>query len=110
MVDDVLERDIEAIRSWAAEKPFMIRVWIFGSRARGDHRPDSDLDIAIEHEALPGDNNAIVTGFDQKLWQDELQERTTLPVHVHSYIPGVYTRIGAALERSSRLIYLRAAR
>lgn len=26
------------------------RLWIVGSRARGDHRPDSDLDLMVEFE------------------------------------------------------------
>lgn len=31
--------------------PGLERVWIFGSRARGDHRPSSDIDLAVD---LPG--------------------------------------------------------
>jgi predicted nucleotidyltransferase len=34
-------------RDWAKLLPFQ-RVYIFGSFVRGDNRPDSDLDIAIE--------------------------------------------------------------
>ncbi|MBZ9738413.1 nucleotidyltransferase domain-containing protein [Mesorhizobium sp. CO1-1-4] len=30
-------------------------IWLFGSRARGDHRPDSDWDILV---ALPDDSEA----------------------------------------------------
>ena len=26
------------------------RLWVVGSRARGDHRPDSDLDLMVEFE------------------------------------------------------------
>jgi predicted nucleotidyltransferase len=29
------------------------RVWLFGSRARGDARPGSDLDLAFEHDSSP---------------------------------------------------------
>ena len=28
--------------------PQVHRVWLFGSRARGDHRPRSDVDLAVE--------------------------------------------------------------
>jgi uncharacterized protein len=29
----------------------IIHAWLFGSRARGDNRPDSDIDILIETDA-----------------------------------------------------------
>src|SRR5665811_999185 len=28
--------------------PDLARVWVYGSRARGDHRPASDIDLAVE--------------------------------------------------------------
>lgn len=36
------------IAQWADQRPAIQRVYIFGSRVRGDNRPDSDLDVAIE--------------------------------------------------------------
>lgn len=36
------------IRLWAREIPSIERVWLFGSRARGSHKCDSDLDLAFE--------------------------------------------------------------
>src|ERR1044072_3196681 len=36
------------LRKWAARKEYISRVWIFGSRATGRFRDDSDIDIAIE--------------------------------------------------------------
>lgn len=42
-----LERIATVIAGWAAELPIR-RAFVFGSRVRGDHRPDSDLDVAIE--------------------------------------------------------------
>lgn len=36
---------------------------IFGSRARGDHRPDSDLDVLIDVEATTK-RNALYVSFD----------------------------------------------
>jgi type III restriction enzyme len=31
--------------------PGLLRVWIYGSRARGDQRSSSDIDLAFAHEA-----------------------------------------------------------
>lgn len=38
---------VEAVAPWDA------RVWLFGSRARGDAQPGSDVDIAIESRSKP---------------------------------------------------------
>lgn len=36
------------LTAWAAKEPLVGRLWLFGSRAREQHRPDSDVDVAIE--------------------------------------------------------------
>ena len=38
---------IEPIRKWAAANENVAEVWLFGSRAKGTARPDSDVDIAL---------------------------------------------------------------
>lgn len=39
---------IEELQSWAEVTPQVHRLWIWGSRAYGTPRKDSDLDIAVE--------------------------------------------------------------
>ncbi|NDL55655.1 helix-turn-helix domain-containing protein [Phytoactinopolyspora mesophila] len=41
------------------------QVWVFGSVARGDDRPDSDLDLLVELE--PGATAAEIIGLDEEL-------------------------------------------
>ena len=38
----------DIVARWAAQFDRLETVYIFGSRVRGDHRPDSDLDIALD--------------------------------------------------------------
>jgi len=38
----------DAIARWAAEQLEVRRVWLFGSRAKGSHRPDIDVGIELE--------------------------------------------------------------
>ena len=38
---------IERGTNWAREQPTPVSVILFGSRASGDHGPDSDWDIAL---------------------------------------------------------------
>jgi uncharacterized protein len=57
-------------------------VWVFGSRARGDHRPDSDWDLlVILPDDLPEDEDEPVRlwrlGRDAGLVADVLAERET---------------------------------
>lgn len=38
---------LKAIDSWAARRPWLLHVVVFGSRVRGGYRPDSDLDVFV---------------------------------------------------------------
>ena len=44
---DLPARDIDLIRQWAFRTNSVREVWLFGSRAKGTARPDSDVDIGI---------------------------------------------------------------
>ena len=39
-------------------------LWIFGSHARGDFRPDSDIDLLVEFASPPGFDNFMGLKFD----------------------------------------------
>jgi predicted nucleotidyltransferase len=41
------ESELLAICQWAFLTPSVREVWLFGSRAKSSHRPDSDIDLAI---------------------------------------------------------------
>lgn len=49
-----------------AAEPGVIAVWLFGSRARGDHRADSDVDVAVLAEDA-GDENPLHRRFRWKV-------------------------------------------
>ena len=44
---DLPADSVELIRQWAARTDSVREVWLFGSRAKGTSRPDSDVDIGI---------------------------------------------------------------
>jgi predicted nucleotidyltransferase len=98
--------DITALNAWASSRPAVRRVWVFGSRARGQERPDSDIDVAVEHDALPGDADAFTTAmFELDTWRKELAPRLSAPLDLQSYIPGITPTIQAGLDESSVLVY-----
>jgi uncharacterized protein len=78
---------------------------------RGTERPDSDLDVAVEHDAMPGDSDAFTTAIGEAdNWRNELGPCVSAPLDLQSYIPGLTPTIQAGLDKSSLLVYERAAR
>lgn len=50
-----------AVAKWASTQPLIRKAYLFGSRVRGTHQPDSDLDVAVEIFTLPGDSSPFTT-------------------------------------------------
>ena len=53
-----------------------LRVWLFGSRARGDAREDSDVDLALTFMPPKGNYNWALGNYASlgKNWQAELEK------------------------------------
>jgi predicted nucleotidyltransferase len=74
----ISRQQLDAIRDWAQNDPYIQEVRVFGSRAKGRARIDSDLDIAITA------SDGIYTSLSRK-WQDEISDRTGLRARVSQY-------------------------
>ncbi len=46
------------------QKHGVTSLWVFGSHARGDSRPDSDLDLLVDFASPPGFDNFMGLKFD----------------------------------------------
>lgn len=68
---------VDDLRRALTPDPRVVAAWLFGSRARGDHRPDSDVDVAVLLDAPP-------TGFDDYPWELEpaVSEATGLTAQI----------------------------
>lgn len=56
-----IENMSEAVAKWASTQPLIRKAYLFGSRVRGTHKPNSDLDVAVEIFTLPGDEYPLTT-------------------------------------------------
>ena len=97
----------KTLSDWAEQNPKVRRVWVFGSRAQGTHRPDSDLDIALELEPVADSEETLVVWLaNSERWRTQLQERISLPVDLEWFDPNGGTGdIRAALDQAKTLIY-----
>lgn len=66
-----LHRELAA---WADTKPTIAALYIFGSRARATHRPESNLDLAFEFVGV--DDELVELLLHRDVWQHELTALT----------------------------------
>lgn len=43
-----IEAMTTAVAKWASTQPLIRKAYLFGSKVRGTHKPDSDLDVAVD--------------------------------------------------------------
>lgn len=95
------------IASWAQRLPFPVRVYLFGSRARGNPTAESDLDIAVEILCDDLDRNSKrnkVFDVENTLY-NLLHEATGLPVHVVFYDGNPNTQKGQNITKKGHILY-----
>jgi len=96
-----LRRAVDTLADWADDLPLKT-VYVYGSRVRGDSRPDSDLDVA--YESLPG---AQLTRDAITKWQMEHETdfralKQALGIRLQLLDPndqGMLQRIKAAVKK-----------
>ncbi|MBI4588137.1 MAG: nucleotidyltransferase domain-containing protein [Candidatus Rokubacteria bacterium] len=82
-----------------ARHPEVVRVWLFGSRARGDHRARSDIDLAVE-----------APGASRRAWLDLcrlVEEATTLLRIDLVLIEDAPSALAQQIRREGRVLYER---
>jgi predicted nucleotidyltransferase len=118
------------VSAWAVTEPLIRRIYLFGSRARGDNRPDSDIDLAILNgidpaelatcirSTLPRDRQRMeqlaasardwTFGENQERWQAALAARFDVPVQIERSRRSDRV-VRPSLKRSRVLLYRRAS-
>ncbi len=95
--DRSIEETKAIVREIAVRHDYIHRVWLFGSRARGDNRPDSDYDFCI----LTSNKTSIL---DIELFREELEDALGRGVDF-AYENGMSERFRNGVSGDMRLIY-----
>jgi predicted nucleotidyltransferase len=74
----IADEDHRAILAWAERHDEIAEVWLYGSRARGDHRTDSDLDLAVVVVGKSVAERQVIWMFAG--WKNDLS--LSCPVHL----------------------------
>lgn len=107
-----IESAVPKLQRWAVANPYIGKLWLFGSYAKGTAREDSDLDIAIEIVIPPereGKENALAVYICEKqAWQKELQELLGFgKVQLEQLDPDGTPHVRKGVEEASLLVYTR---
>ena len=104
------DNDSDVLREWASATPCVRKVWIFGSRATGTFRDNSDLDVAVQIDPINRDETAYASWFHEKGgWQAQLQRQLNVKLDLEWFDPsGSTPTIAKGLSEGSVVIYERA--
>ena len=86
-------------------------MWVFGSRLRGTYRDDSDLDVALEIDPLPKDEDVLTSWIpESSAWETELGNLVPYRVDLQLFdLDDPKSAIVRYVSCCSMLLYVRAA-
>jgi|GEM_PF-5018608 len=93
------------LADWASSESCIIRLWLFGSRSRDDHREDSDLDVTIQIGRIGkfyGPREAFA--FYREQWEEQLQPALSQNLHL---LPFGHTDATREVAPDWQLLYVR---
>jgi len=96
----------KVVNGWAQNQPLIKRAFIFGSQARGDSQPDSDLDVAVELHLGADDSNILSTWiFEEDEMKEGLQELIPFKLQLELLDGQKTPRILTAVKESGIMVY-----
>lgn len=92
------------LQDWGKRAVIIQKIYIFGSYAKGTAHSDSDLDLAICADQLPGDSGATTIHFERRSWETELSKLLGIAVDVEELTD---RHVNQFVGEASKLIYCR---
>ena len=84
------EARVRSLRAWAENNGSVRELWLFGSRAKGTSKAESDTDIALALMPPQGKNDwAMGNYYDLRLqWKEQLETIVGGEVDLQEILPG----------------------
>lgn len=108
-MDITIEFIRDRITQWAISKKEVQRVFLFGSRARKEDRPGSDVDIALLVTDLNGESADTRYYWNRRYWKEELGSALERPVSIVRLVDNGRTDIQDSIARDGILLYEKTA-
>ena len=105
---DITDHQQRRIREWAERTPWVEEVWLFGSRARGGAKPDSDIDLALTLGRVGAPRTLLGNYYALcERWTEELTEVLQQQAHVALLNDPEPSPVPASCEECSCLLFRR---
>jgi predicted nucleotidyltransferase len=104
---DMQDEWLRGLRSWASAKDSIRELWLFGSRATGCSRPESDVDLALALMPPKGKHDWAYGNYVDlhSEWKRELEAIVGRHVSLEAIVPG--TDPDATVRRSGVRLWSR---
>ena len=100
------ETVVSLIAAWAESEPYVRKAFLYGSVARSENKPNSDIDVAIQLNARPGvEVELAVWSFEGDRLSESLQSLLPGPVQLEWYDPVETPTVHKGIVESSILVY-----
>jgi predicted nucleotidyltransferase len=92
---DLPNRVRAELKSWAKRNNAVAELWLFGSRAKGTSRPESDVDIGLALMPAAGKHDWALGAFYalESEWKAELEAIAGCHVSVVAMVPGTQAEL-----------------
>jgi predicted nucleotidyltransferase len=104
---DMRDEWLHGLRAWAVANENVQEIWLFGSRARGDAREDSDVDLALALMPPDGKTNWALGNYFafESEWKRQLEAIVGRAVSIEPLVPGEES--DARVRREGKLVWTR---